>query len=68
MFILIFVALVLIIGLSFVMRAAMNKDAAEEEQLTSEQIVEEPVPLPTKPATVKKPRKKAVSKSAKKVK
>ena len=68
MFILIIVGVVLVLGLSFVVKKAIEQDAAAEEQLTSEQIVEEPIPLPTKPATIKKPRKKAATKSTKKVK
>lgn len=60
MALIIIVGLVLVIGLSWVMKVAIAKDRAEEEQLTSEQIPEEPVPLPTKPATIKKPHAKKV--------
>lgn len=67
MALIIIVGLVLIIGLSWVMKVAIAKDKAEEVQLTSEHIPEEPVPLPTKPATIKKHRAKK-AKTPKKVK
>jgi flagellar basal body-associated protein FliL len=59
------VAVVLIVGLSFIVWFAAKKDREAEEQLTSEQIPEEPIVAPKQ----KKHRaKKTNSKPTKKVK